>query len=82
MNHSFHQQLAVRNELHPTAMDLENAQVDETMKMAKERVDLAKALVRASEKPSKPSKRRSKDGDADKASGDKTGKATAESATA
>lgn len=53
------------------------------MKMAKERVDLAKALVRASETPSKPSKRKSsKDGDADKTSGDKTGEPAAESTTA
>ena len=31
-------------------------QVEEITKVAKERVDLAKALIRASEKPAKPSK--------------------------
>lgn len=54
-------------------------EVDETFKMSRERVDLAKALIRASEKPSKPSKgsrsgAASKGGEAnDSATGDSKG---------
>ena len=41
-------------------------QVEEITKVAKERVDLAKALIRASEKPAKPSKSKGEATDATK----------------
>lgn len=55
-------------------------QVEEISKVAKERVDLAKALIRASEKPAKPPK--SAKGDAVDATKSGAGAESAEAAAA
>ena len=57
-------------------------QVEEITKVAKERVDLAKALIRASEKPPKPSTRASSKGDAVEATKPGTGTEPTEVAAA